>query len=59
MKEEGSRPVQASREGSRVWLLVVLLSLLGLIFLGLAVSDSLAASARLIARGNQADVSFH
>jgi hypothetical protein len=52
MKDEHGHPVQPSREGGRVWLLVVILSLLGLTFLGLAVSDSLAASARLIARGS-------
>jgi hypothetical protein len=50
MKKKDNSPVQPSREGGRVWLLVTILSLLGLTFLGLAVSDSIAASARLIAR---------
>ena len=51
MKQEDGRPVEESRDGGRVWLLVVILSLLGLTFLGLAVSDSIAASAKMIARG--------
>jgi hypothetical protein len=52
MKEEGGRSVQPSREGGRVWILVVILSLFGLTFLGLAVSDSISASAKMIARGD-------
>ena len=43
-------PAQQSREGARVWFLVVLISVIAMALLGLAVSNSMAASVQMFDR---------
>jgi hypothetical protein len=50
MNDDQRRPEEPSREGSRVWLLIVACSAIGLLFAGIAVSKSLDRSARFITR---------
>jgi len=50
MNDDQHRPEAPSREGSRVWLLIVACSAIGLLFAGIAVSKSLDRSARFITR---------
>jgi hypothetical protein len=50
MNDDQHRPEAPSREGSRVWLLIVACSAIGLLFAGIAVSKSLDRSAQFITR---------
>jgi hypothetical protein len=53
MRRDDSHFVQDSREGGRVWILVVLLTLIWVGILGVAVSRSIATSADMISRANK------
>jgi hypothetical protein len=50
MRRGDSHFVQDSREGGRVWILVVLLSLIWFTIVGVTISRSIATSADMISR---------